>query len=292
MIAVAVVSTALFAGLAVAGAAGQLPQLARARAPRGPGRLARLIVRAGVDATPPQVVAVSALAAVVIAIAVAATTPVVVLAAVPAALAGAAPTALLRRRARSRIAAIRQAWPDALAMISGTVRGGRPLSHALIDVSLSGPPALRDPLSGLAARIQTVGLVPALQAVRDAVAEPVTDRVVEVLVLAHTEGGRIAIEVVDDLAVAVADEVAAVEETETLALEGKLNARVVFALPWIVLVLLTAGAGPFQDFYTSPAGAAVIGIGAVLSLSGIAVATALSSVPEQPRVLVRGGEQP
>lgn len=287
MTALAVLASGLFAALAVAGAAGRMPDLRRTRTvATGPGRLADLLARADVDLTPVQLVGVSALAGLAVAVVVAAATPVWTLAVVPAGIAAAGPAVWVRRRAVARVRDIRRAWPDALTQISGNLRAGRPLSHALIDVSLNGPPALAEPLAGLAARIQTVGLAPALQGVGEAVAEPVTDRVVEVLALAHAEGGRIVLDVVADLAATVAEEVAATEEAETLALEGRLNARLVFALPWVVLVLLTARPGVFQDFYAGPGGALVISLGAVVSLIGITVASRLSAVEEEPRVLV------
>lgn len=291
MIAIALLSTAVAVGLAAAGLGGRMPSLRRAPRPAKPSALAVLLRRAGSPHTPSRVVAASIGAAVVTAVVVGTLTPVRVLGLVPALLAAGAPVALLRRRATARTRAVRQAWPDALAQIRGSVRAGRPLTHALIDVSLGGPPVLRAQLTGMAARIQTVGVLPALEAVRQSVAEPVTDRVMEVLMLAHTEGGGIVLEVLDDLAAAVDAEVAAAEEVETLALEGKLNARIVFCLPWLVLVMLTARSGPFQAFYTSAAGAGIIAVGALLSLVGIVVVSRLSATPEEPRVLVRPGEE-
>lgn len=292
MIALAAIASGVCAAFTVAALTGGMPTLRRVDpTPRGPGGLADLVRRAGVGLTPAQVVAASVAGALAVGAVITTATPVDLLAVVPALIAGASPLVWLRRRAAARVRGIRQAWPDALAQIGGNVRAGRPLSHALIDVSLNGPPELAQPLAGLAARIQTVGLAPALEAVRRSVAEPVTDRVVEVLVLAHAEGGRIVLDIIDDLAATVGAQVAAAEETETLALEGKLNARVVFALPWVVLVFLTARTGPFQDFYTSAGGGLVIAIGAVVSLLGIALVSRLSAVEAEPRVLVADGDR-
>lgn len=291
MIALAAAATGICVAFAVAALTCGMPSLRKAGDPTvRRGATSELLRRAGLAWQPAHLVGASVLAAVSVAGIVMALTPVSSLALVPAGIAAATPTMWVRRRATSRMRAVRQAWPDALAQISGNVRAGRPLSHALIDVSLNGPPALVQPLTGLAARIQTVGLVPALQAVRGSLAEPVTDRVIEVLVLAHHEGGRIVLDVIEDLAATVAAEVAAAEETETLALEGKLNARLVFALPWVVLVFLTARPGPFQAFYTSSNGALVIAVGAVISLLGVALVARLSAVEEEPRVLLAEGE--
>ncbi|WP_341250897.1 hypothetical protein [Euzebya pacifica] len=281
----AALSTGVFVALLVGLLSGGLPTLQRTTGPRGPSRLAVQLQQAGVGWTPLQVRVATAVGAVLTMVVVAAVTGIPAMAVVPGVLVLAAPQALLRRRALARVRAVREAWPDALAMIGGSVRSGRPLSHAVVDVSLDGPVALRGPMAGLAARIQTVGMVPALQAVADAVGDPVTDRVVEVLCLAHAEGGRIVTDVVADLAMSIGAEVQAGEEIDTLSLEGKLNARLVFALPWVVLVVLTARPGPFAEFYAGPGGAIVIGIGAVVSLLGVALVSRLSRVPDEPRVL-------
>lgn len=287
MTAVAVVSSSLFVALLAAAWTGSLPQKrTRTRQRKAPGSLEQLITASGAPWTTTQVVTACLLVGLAAGGLVAAITPVWALAGVPAAVAAVLPVVALRRRARARNQAVRAAWPDALAQISGSLRAGRPLSHALIDLSLNGPPALAEPFSGLAARIQTVGLVPALEAARDEMAEPLTDRIVEVLTLAHSEGGRIVLDIIEDLGRAVEDEIAVAEETETLALEGKLNARLVFVLPWLVLVMLTAGPGPFQEFYASGAGGLVIGLGMVMSAFGLVISSRLARTPDPVRVLV------
>ena len=50
-------------------------------------------------------------------------------------------------------------------------------------------------------------------------------------------------------------------------------------------MVLTARPGPFAEFYAGPGGAIVIGIGAVVSLLGVALVSRLSRVPDEPRVL-------
>ena len=177
----AALSTGVFVALLVGLLSGGLPTLQRTTEPRGPSRLAVQLQQAGVGWTPLQVRVATAVGALLTMVVVAVVTGIPAMAVVPGVLVLAAPQALLRRRALARVPAVREAWPDALAMIGGSVRSGRPLSHAVVDVSLDGPVALRGPMAGLAARIQTVGMVPALQAVADAVGDPVTDRVVEVL---------------------------------------------------------------------------------------------------------------
>jgi Flp pilus assembly protein TadB len=71
----------------------------------------------------------------------------------------------------------------------------------------------------------------------------------------------------------------------TDALEQKINARAVFALPWLVLLLLTARPGHFRDFYQSTGGLLVVGAAAVLSAVGVVLVTRLGRDPVEERVL-------
>lgn len=292
MTALAVLSTGLFAALAAAAVSGGLPTLRRSPRRRQQPPTALLLASAGSPCSLTTYRLASLGLGILAGVVAMTVSAIPALAVVPVLLAGVAPRVWLRRRAAARVRETRSAWPDALSQLGGAVRAGRPLSHALVDLSLDGPDGLRAPLTGLAARIQTVGLVPALQAVADAVADPVTDRVVEVLCLAHTEGGRVVVDVLEDLAHGIADEVHTGEELDTLSLEGRLNARLVFAMPWVVLLLLTAQEGPFRSFYSGPAGTVVILVGAVVSLVGLVVVGRLSRVPAEPRVLRADGVAP
>jgi drug/metabolite transporter (DMT)-like permease len=64
----------------------------------------------------------------------------------------------------------------------------------------------------------------------------------------------------------------------------KINARAVLVLPWLVLVALTLRAGPFRDFYRSPAGLVVVLAGAALSALGYLWISRLGRAADEPRV--------
>ena len=79
------------------------------------------------------------------------------------------------------------------------------------------------------------------------------------------------------------------EQVRTEALEQKLNSRIVFVLPWFVLVAMTAQSGAFREFYSTPAGIIVALVGGVMSLAGILIASKLGSQPTEPRVFGGAG---
>src|SRR5680860_1096925 len=75
---------------------------------------------------------------------------------------------------------------------------------------------------------------------RGELGDPTSDRVIEVLIVAHERGGRIVLELLRDLAEGTTEDLRTEEEIATASLEQRINARAVFVLPWVVLVALTA----------------------------------------------------
>ena len=96
-----------------------------------------------------------------------------------------------------------------------------------------------------------LGTGPALELVKEDLADPTSDRVLEVLILAQERGGAIVRDILDDLVDATTRDLKLLDELETEGLEMRINARAVVVLPWFVLVALTARPGAFRDFYQS-----------------------------------------
>lgn len=165
------------------------------------------------------------------------------------------------------------------------------MHQAIADLADSGPPALRRAFERFGVTARMVGTVAALDVVKEQLADPTSDRVIEVLILAHERGGRIVSEVLEDLAEATAKDLKTLEEIETERLEQKINSRAVFVLPWFVLVVLTAAPGPFRDFYQSFGGALVVVVGGAMSLFGLWAVSRLARDPLEPRVFGTSGRQ-
>jgi tight adherence protein B len=122
--------------------------------------------------------------------------------------------------------------------------------------------------------------------IRGDLADPTSDRVIEVLILAHERGGVVVPEILDDLAAATTRDIWTLEQVRGEALEQKINSRVVFVLPWLVLVVMTMRSGAYREFYSTPVGIFVVVVCGLMSLVGIAVASRIGSQPEEPRVFV------
>lgn len=258
---------------------------ARPRLPaRTPGSTAELLREAGLPFGPVAYVALRAACAGMAFLAALAVTGSPAVASVPAVAASALPRLLVARRREHRRLELGQAWPDALRDLSASVAAGMSLPQAVEALASSGPEPVRVLCARVPALLPVIGLPATLERLRAEAADPMTDRVVEVLLLAYERGGRMLPAILGDLAESAARDVHLFERVTTAQLELRLNARAVFALPWLVLCVLTARPGPFRDFYASSRGVPVIALGALLSFGGMALVERLGRVPAEPRV--------
>jgi tight adherence protein B len=194
------------------------------------------------------------------------------------------------RRRMQRLAAVKNAWPDGLRHLVAAVRSGMSLPLALEDLAVNGPRALREAMARFPTLARVFGVPAALEAVRDELADPTTDRVVEVLLVAHERGGSIVPDILSDLGESTTRDLRTVEELRSESLEQRLSARIVFAVPWLVLLLMTARNGPYRIFYKSGGGTVVIIAGAVLSLFGWWAVSRLGRQPVEERVFGAAAE--
>lgn len=188
------------------------------------------------------------------------------------------------RRRIQRLSAVKNAWPDGLRHLVASVRSGMSLPLALEDLAVNGPQALQEAMARFPTLVKVFGVPAALEAVRDELADPTTDRVVEVLLVAHERGGSIVPDILSDLGESTTRDLRTVEELRSESLEQRLSARIVFAVPWLVLLLMTARDGPYRTFYKSGGGTVVIIVGAILSLFGWWAVSRLGRQPVEERV--------
>lgn len=287
LLAVALTGTAVF--FAVGLALGVAPRLSlRARRPRRVGPSARQLwlTQAGVALTPRQFRVGSAALGVATYLLVVAMTATPVVALVPAVSAALLPWVAVARQRVRRLREVQQAWPDGLRELMAGIAAGRSLPQAVLTLAEEGPAPLRSAFERFPTLVRMVGVAPALETIKAELADPTSDRVLEVLLLAHERGGRVIQEILRDVADATTEDLRTLEEIETNALEQKINARAVFVLPWLVLLLLTARPGDFRDFYQSAGGLIVVVVGGALSVFGMWVVGRLGHEPVEARVLV------
>ena len=272
----------LAASLATAIAVGLLIWLmGRSRAPQRPKTRREI---PGLDVSGTRFWAVVLATSLVTFVIVLAVTGLVVVSAVPALVVATLPRTYLSRSRAKRIAAVQEAWPDGLRDILSSIRSGASLPTALEGLATFGPAPLRDAFQGFGVYARSLGVVPALEIIKEDLADPTSDRVIEVLILAYERGGVTVGEILGDLAEATTRDLWTMEQIRSEALEHKINSRVVFVLPWLVLIAMTARNGAFREFYSTPGGVMVVVAGGLLSLAGILIATRLGGSEDEPRV--------
>ncbi len=288
----AALATGLFAYLAAGYLTGNAPAFRRSSSrPASGGQQQLWLNQAGVDLTPRQFWA-GALFVGLLGFGFAwALSGAWAVAAVPAVTVALLPRAYFSRQRSKRLAETIEAWPDGIRDLQASIQAGKSLPQAIEAMTASGPPALRQAFQRFPTLNQMFGTRTALEAIKEDLADPTSDRVIEVLALAYERGGASVTGILADLADAVTEDLRTVEEIRTAELEQTINARAVFALPWLVLLMLTIRGGPFRDFYQSSAGVVTVILGAVLSLVGLFIVSRLGRDPAEPRVFATPGER-
>jgi tight adherence protein B len=277
------VACALLAGACL----GRLPELRPWRARTTSGRIRRQLAKARV-ASPARFWLASGGAALVTLVVVAGLTGSLFIAVVPAGAVAVAPSMVAARRERRRRQEVQAAWPDALRDLVASISAGQSLTQAASALASDGPVPLRPAFARFPELARVLGTAAALGIVKQDLADPTSDRVIEVLELAHERGGVIVRSILEDLVDATTRDIKLADEIETEGLEMRINARAVVVLPWLVLVALTMRPGPFRAFYRSSGGVVTLAIGGVLTLIGVVVLGRLGREGDEARVFDGG----
>jgi tight adherence protein B len=202
-----------------------------------------------------------------------------------AGLAASAPYALVTSRARRRQQELAEVWPDAVDNLASAVRAGLSLAEAVSGLGERGPEQLRGAFLGFARDYQMSGRFDdCLDRLKDRLADPVGDRVVEGLRVARQVGGGDLGRLLRNLSAHLRDDArtrAELEARQSWAVNG---ARLAVAAPWLVLLTMS-----FQreviSRYASAAGAVVLFSGAVLCFVAYRLMVRIGRLPVERRIL-------
>ncbi|MBW3642283.1 MAG: hypothetical protein KY447_05150 [Actinobacteria bacterium] len=257
---------------------------------RGPAA-AVWLRQAGLDVTPGQFLAVRAGVGLAVLVVVWGLTGSAFVAAVPALVAGWLPRAYFARRRADRLGEVVRAWPDGIRHVIAAARARGTIHQALVELARSGPAPLAEAFERYPALATMAGPVAALETLREELADPTSDAVIEILICAQEQGQALAIKILRDLAGEVSEDLKALEEIESAGLERKIDSRLTFVIPWFVLVALCATSEAYRGFYRSAGGAIVVVVCGVMSVAGVAVVDRMGRLPRPRRVLgVAAGE--
>lgn len=195
------------------------------------------------------------------------------------------PTVLIRQRVHKRRAELREVWPDVVDNLASAVRAGLSLPEALGQLGSRGPQSLRRHFSRFADDYRTSGrFTDSLDALKDRLADPTGDRIVESLRVAREVGGSDLGRLLRTLSAFLRDELRVRTELETRQGWVTNAAKLAVAGPWLLLALLSFRSTSIQA-YQQPAGVMVLVVGAVVSVVAYRVMVRLGRLPEDERVL-------
>lgn len=195
------------------------------------------------------------------------------------------PISLVRWRAKKRTAVLRQLWPDVVDHLRSAIRAGLPLPEALIQLGAKGPEELRHVFRDFGADYRAGGQFDgSLNKLKDRLADPVADRIVEALRLTREVGGSDLGKLLGTLAEFLREDARTRSELEARQSWTVNAARLAVAAPWIVMILLASRPEAVQA-YNAPLGAGVLVGGLVVSLVCYSIMLRIGALPQDERVL-------
>ncbi len=159
---------------------------------------------------------------------------------------------------------------------------------ALEALARKGPEPLRLAFDRFPLQARMFGMIPALEMVKEELADPTSDKVIEVLILAHQHGGDLVEDVLRDLIETTVADLATQEGIRTANFEQRLESWVVVAAPWILLLFLATIPESYVAFYQSPPGRFTVLVGAVWAGIGWLLMRFIARQQDEPRVLGGG----
>lgn len=201
------------------------------------------------------------------------------------ALGGWAPIAIVRARARQRRTRVRDLWPEAVDHLTSGIRAGLSLPEALAQLGDRGPAELRPAFRGFGEDYRATGrFTDCLDRLKEHLADPVADRIVEALRLTREVGGSDLGRLLRTLSTFLRDDARTRAELEARQSWTVNAARLAVAAPWVVLALL-ASRPEAVVAYNSPTGVLVLAVGGGLSVVAYRVMVRVGRLPEETRVL-------
>lgn len=193
--------------------------------------------------------------------------------------------AVVRWRARKRTAVLRQLWPDVVDHLRSAIRAGLSLPEALIQLSEKGPEELRHVFRDFGSDYRSGGQFdPALNRLKERLADPVADRIIEALRLTREVGGSDLGRLLGTLGEFLRESARTRSELEARQSWTISAARLAVAAPWIVMVLLASRPEAVMAYNTA-VGAAVLLGGLLVSVICYSIMLRIGALPEDERVL-------
>jgi tight adherence protein B len=195
------------------------------------------------------------------------------------------PIALVRRRRRQRSTELREVWPDVVDNLASAVRAGMSLPEGLVQIGARAPRQLQVAFRTFAEDYRATGRFgDCLDRLKDELADPTGDRIVEAIRLAREVGGTDLGRLLRTLSLFLREDARTRAELETRQGWTVGAARLALAAPWIVLAMLAVRPQTVAAYDSVP-GVAVLAGGAGASLVAYRIMLRVAALPAEERVL-------
>ena len=195
------------------------------------------------------------------------------------------PFAVVASRARRRQREFAEVWPEAVDNLASGVRAGLSLPDALAGLGIRGPEPLRGAFDQFALDYQVSGRFgESLDRLKDRLADPTGDRVIEGLRIAREVGGGELGRLLRNLSGYLRDDARTRSEMEARQAWTVNGARLAVAAPWLVLLFMSFQSEVIQR-YSSPAGVLVLAVGAAACLVAYRLMMRIGRLPTDRRIL-------
>lgn len=248
------------------------------------GWLRRLLDEAGYGRLDPlTVVSLTAIAAIVAGAVIAVLIPIPVLAVIGAAAVAVMGVGYLHRARAIRARTLRAAWPGVIDHIRSGVRSGLAIAPAVGAIPDTVPEDIRSALATFRASIDAgMATDTALVELGRELADPIADRIIEVLRVAHDVGGTDLPDVLRHLQRSVRADIAVRDDAHAKQSWIRSASVLAVAAPWVVLVVI-GGRGETAAAYQSLEGSAILVVGALVSGVAWVMMRSIGSLPTPQR---------
>ena len=195
------------------------------------------------------------------------------------------PVWYFRQRAERRRAEVEEAVGEAVEALRDAVRIGLGIEEAIRALGRTGPLVLRPVFQEMDRDFRLSGFEEGLQRARVRVAEPLFDTLAVALLTAYRIGGRNLAAVLDGLSRSVRGSVQARREVRANQAENVLSARVIAALPLVLILSIRATNPDYLDVFPTPGGQAMLALCLLSVAVGYAAMLRATALPDPGRVL-------
>lgn len=195
------------------------------------------------------------------------------------------PFAVLRGRARRRQREFAEVWPEAVDNLASAIRAGLALPEALAGLAVRGPEPLRAAFAAFALDYQASGrFADSLDRLKDRLADPVGDRVIEALRVAREVGGGDLGRLLRSLSSFLREDARTRSELESRQAWTVNGARLAVSAPWLVLLMLSFQHDVIRRYATG-AGVLVLLFGTATCATAYWLMMRIGRLPAERRIL-------